>query len=104
LQRCVSFFEVLLEELVMQAITERPVIARIVSCDGQELWRDVQFDRFRIRPLMRFRGRPGFIPCLAHILNLICKDVLAIARIVSCDGQELWRDVQFGEHLQYNFR
>jgi hypothetical protein len=34
-------------------------------------------DRFRIRPLMRFRGRQSFIPCLAHILNLICKDVLA---------------------------
>ncbi|KAJ5863000.1 hypothetical protein N7455_007273 [Penicillium solitum] len=37
-------------------------------------------DRFRIRPLMRFRGRPSFIPCLAHILNLICKDVLASLR------------------------
>jgi hypothetical protein len=34
-------------------------------------------DRFRIRPLMRFRGRQSFIPCLAHVLNLICKDVLA---------------------------
>ncbi|KAJ5544026.1 hypothetical protein N7494_005305 [Penicillium frequentans] len=34
-------------------------------------------DRFRIRPLMRFRGRQSFIPCLAHILNLICKNVLA---------------------------
>ncbi|KAJ6003904.1 hypothetical protein N7540_013186 [Penicillium herquei] len=34
-------------------------------------------NRFRIRPLMRFRGRQSFIPCLAHILNLICKDVLA---------------------------
>ncbi|GKZ98568.1 hypothetical protein AnigIFM59636_003735 [Aspergillus niger] len=32
-----------LEELIMQAIPERPVIARIVPCDGQELWRDVQF-------------------------------------------------------------
>lgn len=37
-------------------------------------------DRFCIRPLMRFRGRPSFIPCLAHILNLICKDVLASLR------------------------
>ncbi|KAJ5848339.1 hypothetical protein N7455_012296 [Penicillium solitum] len=37
-------------------------------------------DRFRIRPLMRFRGRPSFIPCLAYILNLICKDVLASLR------------------------
>jgi hypothetical protein len=34
-------------------------------------------DRFRIRPLIRFRGRQSFIPCLAHILNLIYKDVLA---------------------------
>jgi hypothetical protein len=32
-------------------------------------------DRFCIRPLMRFRGRQSFIPCLAHVLNLICKDV-----------------------------
>jgi hypothetical protein len=37
-------------------------------------------DRFRIRPLMRFRGRQSFIPSLAHILNLICKDVLASLR------------------------
>ena len=34
-------------------------------------------DRFRIGPLMWFRGRQSFIPCLAHILNLICKGVLA---------------------------
>ncbi|KAI2883810.1 transcriptional regulator family: Zinc finger, BED-type predicted [Aspergillus niger] len=37
-------------------------------------------DCFRIRPLMRFRGRQSFIPCLAHILNLICRDVLASLR------------------------
>jgi hypothetical protein len=34
-------------------------------------------DQFRMKPLMRFRGRKSFIPCLAHIINLICKDVLA---------------------------
>ncbi|KAF7184345.1 hypothetical protein CNMCM7691_005097 [Aspergillus felis] len=34
-------------------------------------------DQFRMKPLMRFRGRSSFIPCLAHIINLICKDVLA---------------------------
>jgi len=31
---------------------------------------------FRLRPLMRFHGRPSFIRCLAHIINLICKDIL----------------------------
>jgi hypothetical protein len=29
---------------------------------------------------MRFRGRQSFIPCLAHIINLICKDVLVSLR------------------------
>lgn len=28
----------------------------------------------------------------------------AIARISSSDSQEIWRDVQFGEYLQYNSR
>jgi hypothetical protein len=32
---------------------------------------------FRLKPLMRFRGRASFIPCLAHVINLICKDILA---------------------------
>ncbi|EED12102.1 hypothetical protein TSTA_001730 [Talaromyces stipitatus ATCC 10500] len=31
---------------------------------------------FRMKPLMRFQGRNSFIGCLAHILNLICKDIL----------------------------
>jgi len=31
---------------------------------------------FRMKPLMRFRGRDSFIGCLAHVLNLICKDIL----------------------------
>src|ERR1700758_638764 len=31
---------------------------------------------FALKPLMRFRGRDSFIGCLAHILNLICKDIL----------------------------
>ncbi|GKZ63697.1 hypothetical protein AnigIFM49718_006227, partial [Aspergillus niger] len=30
-------------ELIVKAIAERPIIACIVPCDGQELWRDVQF-------------------------------------------------------------
>ena len=32
---------------------------------------------FRLKPLMRFHGRPSFIRCLAHVINLICKDILA---------------------------
>jgi len=34
-------------------------------------------DQFRMKPLMRFHGRKSYIRCLAHIINLICKDVLA---------------------------
>jgi hypothetical protein len=37
---------------------------------------DDEDDEFRIKPLMRFRGRRSFIRCLAHIINLICKEVL----------------------------
>lgn len=36
--------------------------------------------QLRIRPLMRFRGRHSFIPCLARVINLICRDVLASLR------------------------
>lgn len=32
--------------------------------------------RLRLNPLMRFRGRKSYIPCLAHVINLICDDVL----------------------------
>lgn len=35
---------------------------------------------FRMKPLMRFRGRDSFIGCLAHILNLICKDILVFLK------------------------
>ena len=38
---------------------------------------DDEDNQFYIKPLMRFQGRDSFIPCLAHIINLICKDVLA---------------------------
>ncbi len=38
---------------------------------------DDEDDEFRMKPLMRFHGRKSFIRCLAHIINLICKDVLA---------------------------
>jgi hypothetical protein len=38
---------------------------------------DDEDDQFRMKPLMRFRGRHSFIPCLAHVINIICKDVLA---------------------------
>lgn len=37
---------------------------------------DDEDDRFRMKPLMRFRCRHSFIPCLAHVINIICKDVL----------------------------
>jgi hypothetical protein len=37
---------------------------------------DEEDSPFRMKPLMRFRGRDSFIGCLAHILNLICKDIL----------------------------
>ena len=38
---------------------------------------DDEDSEFRLRPLMRFHGRQSFIRCLAHIINLICKDILA---------------------------
>jgi len=38
---------------------------------------DDEDDQFRMKPLMRFHGRKSYIRCLAHIINLICKDVLA---------------------------
>jgi hypothetical protein len=38
---------------------------------------DDEDDQFRMKPLMRFRGRHSFIPCLTHVINIICKDVLA---------------------------
>lgn len=34
---------------------------------------DDEDDPFRMKPLMRFRGRQSFIPCLAYVINLICK-------------------------------
>ena len=41
---------------------------------------DEEDDPFRMKPLMRFRGRASFIPCLAHIINLICKSILAFLK------------------------
>jgi len=38
---------------------------------------DDEDDAFRIKPLMRFHGRKSFIRCLAHVINLICKEILA---------------------------
>ena len=38
---------------------------------------DDEDSEFRLRPLMRFRGRQSFIRCLAHVINLICKDILS---------------------------
>lgn len=85
-----------LAEVVLKMLDELDIAPKLLTitgdnagnngtlCDslhGQLLKKyDNDDDRFRIRPLMRFRGRPSFIPCLAHILNLICKDVLASLR------------------------
>jgi len=38
---------------------------------------DDEDSEFRLRPLMRFRSRPSFIRCPAHVINLICKDILS---------------------------
>ena len=37
---------------------------------------DDEDDIFRMKPLMRFHGRKSFIRCLAHVINLICKEIL----------------------------
>ena len=46
---------------------------------------DSLFDRLKdqyddkpslVRPRMRFHGRDSFVRCLAHVINLICSDVL----------------------------
>jgi hypothetical protein len=59
--------------------------------------------RFRIRPLMRFRGRPSFIPCLAHILNLIYKDVLASSRAGSARAaKSILDDMAIHTSLAFN--
>jgi hypothetical protein len=38
---------------------------------------DDEDDVFRIKPLMRFRYRKSFIRCLAYVINLIYKEILA---------------------------
>jgi hAT family C-terminal dimerisation region/Domain of unknown function (DUF4413) len=38
---------------------------------------DDEDHEFRMKPLMRFRGRGSFIPCLAHVINLVCKEFLS---------------------------
>ena len=38
---------------------------------------DDEDEIFRIKPLMRYQGRKSFIRCLAHVINLICKEILA---------------------------
>lgn len=34
-------------------------------------------EALHLKPLMRFHGRRSFIRCLAHIINLVCKEILA---------------------------
>lgn len=85
-----------LAEIVLKMLEELDIAPKLLTITGDnagnngtlcdslhdELLKkyDNDDDRFRIRPLMRFRGRQSFIPCLAHVLNLICKDVLASLR------------------------
>jgi hAT family C-terminal dimerisation region/Domain of unknown function (DUF4413) len=38
---------------------------------------DDEDHEFRMKPLMRFHGRGSFIPCLAHVINLVCKEFLS---------------------------
>jgi hypothetical protein len=82
-----------LAEIVMRMLEELDVAPKLLTiigdntanngtlCDSlyaQLLKKyDDKNDQFRIRPLIRFRGRSSFIPCLAYIINLICRDVLA---------------------------
>lgn len=53
---------------------------------------DDKDDCFRTRPLMRFRGRQSFIPCLSYVINLICKDVLVSLRAGSAQETKLILD------------
>ncbi|KAJ9480587.1 hypothetical protein PENNAL_c0164G05839 [Penicillium nalgiovense] len=85
-----------LAEIVMKMLEELDVAPKLLTITGDnaanngtlcdslhaELLKkyDDKNDQFRIRPLMRFRGRQSFIPCLAHVINLICRDVLASLR------------------------
>ncbi|KAJ5704441.1 hypothetical protein N7536_000130 [Penicillium majusculum] len=85
-----------LAEIVMKMLEELDVAPKLLTITGDnaanygtlcdslhaELLKnhDDKDDQFRIRPLMRFRGRQSFIPCLAHVINLICRDVLASLR------------------------
>ena len=38
---------------------------------------DDEDSAFRMQPLMRFHGRQSFIRCLPHVINLVCKEILA---------------------------
>jgi hAT family protein len=85
-----------LAEIVMKMVEELDVAPKLLTITGDNAGNngtlcdslhadllkkyDDEDDRFRTRPLMRFRGRQSFIPCLAHIINLICKDVLVSLR------------------------
>jgi hypothetical protein len=85
-----------LAEVVLKMLAELDIVPKLLTITGDNAGNngtlcdslhdqllkkyDNDDDRFRIRPLMRFRGRPSFIPCLTYILNLICKDVLAYLR------------------------
>ncbi|KAJ5593543.1 hypothetical protein N7537_010447 [Penicillium hordei] len=60
-------------------------------------------DRFCIRPLIRFRSRESFIHCLTHMLNLICKDVLASLRAGSArEVKAILDDMAIRTSLEFN--
>jgi hypothetical protein len=85
-----------LAEIVMRMLEELDVAPKLLTITGDnsannevlcdslhaELLKkyDDKNDQFRIRPFMRFRGRQSFICCLAHVINLICRNVLASLR------------------------
>jgi hypothetical protein len=49
------------------------------------------------RPIMRYQGEPSFIRCLAHILNLIVKEFLAILK-----ASDITADYQIVNDLENN--
>ena len=82
-----------LAEIVLAMLDELEIASKLLTITGDnagnngtlcealqtELLKtyDDEDDPFRMKPLMRFRGRQSFIPCLAHVINLICKQILA---------------------------
>jgi hypothetical protein len=109
-----------LAEVVLKMLAELDIVPKLLTITGDNAGNngtlcdslhdqllkkyDNDDDRFRIRPLMRFRGRPSFILCLAHILNLICKDVLASLRAGSArEANAILDDMAIHTSPAFNF-